>query len=175
MAARKKRANKEAVEMIDNEIKTLESKAQLIQAMFSKAIGALKSIRATCDLVSFETLAKMVDEITTGVDFKDKDAEAENQDENGPYQRSYTGTVIERVRQYFVNTGNMPSTNAEIREAINTSRGTLAMVLYTTHPDEFDRVVFDGTHLIHWQLTASAWASYAPVAPGSGDGDNIPF
>jgi hypothetical protein len=162
-----------ASELVDDVIKTLEQRLQAIQGKFTRALQGLKSIRGVGDLATLETVNKLVDEITQGLNFGEIDTDEDDHSNNGP---AYTGTLIERVRHFFAHTRNHPATNATIRKAIGTSRGSLAMVLYSTHADEFERTTPSGTHLIHWELTAealnAAYKEYGgnPAPPGD-DGD----
>ena len=124
-----------ATEIVDDMIKTLEARVQILQVKCARAIQTLKSIRAMGDLVNLETINQLVDQVTQSLNLGDDN---ESDGESNVTRRSYAGTVVERVRHFFADTRNEPATNATIREAIGTSRGTLAMVLYSTHSDEFE-------------------------------------
>lgn len=105
-----------------------------------------------------------------------------------PKPSRYTGTVFERIVKYFTEHDNKPASNAQVREAIGSNRGTVAMVFYNTHPDRFKKVKQDGDHIIYWQLSEAFYNTLlkneerpAPAVqlvlpPASEEGtDDIPF
>lgn len=156
-------------EMIEIEIQSLENKLHHVHHKYTRAIAALKSLIVTANLLTPETITRAIDEITRGLDGEgnvqwrsasDDIPIDEEFDENSSPQ--FTGTIAERMRAYFLSRNNLPATNAQIRKAIKSGRGTTAMVLYSTHANEYEKVKVEGTHLVHWRMADEAWKAIQP-------------
>ena len=112
------------------------------------------------------------DETTTGEDEEPEEDGA--QDETASSGR-FEGTIYERMLQFFYSTGNAPASNREIRVAIGASRGTVAMVLYNTHPEDFTKVETPGSHIIRWKLVDRALKAAEYLYGPEGDGQETLF
>lgn len=56
-----------------------------------------------------------------------------------PVKSIFTGTVFERMVQFFNSRNNEPAKVSEIKKAIGSQRGAVAVVLCTTHKNKFER------------------------------------
>lgn len=68
----------------------------------------------------------------------------------------YTGKHRERVIQFFLDRGNAPASNQEIREAVGMTRGAVAVILYEAN-SEFEKVGKDQGNKMRWRLTTDAF------------------
>jgi hypothetical protein len=138
-------------------------------------------LKEAADLLTTETTWKMIEEIKTSLSINEELVFVEDITKQAEVSQ-FVGTVVERVRQFFLSTDNKPASNATIRDAIGTNRGTLAMVLYTTHKDEFEKIQIANTHIVHWRMVWDAYqfargdnSNFSGGGEPAGDGDPIPF
>lgn len=64
------------------------------------------------------------------------------------------GTIYERIVAFMKHHDNRPASVTEIRKALGANRGSVAMVLHSTHRDKFEKCPPDEmqTHLPRWRL-----------------------
>lgn len=78
-------------------------------------------------------------------------------DERGiPVPPKYTGRHRDRVFNYFLDRGNEPASNLEIRTATGLSRGAVAVVLYS-EGSTFEKVRLDRRGKQTWRLAPHAF------------------
>ena len=58
--------------------------------------------------------------------------------------------------QFFLDRGNAPASNQEIREAVGMTRGAVAVILYEAN-SEFEKVGKDQGNKMRWRLTTDAF------------------
>ena len=68
-----------------------------------------------------------------------------------PSNSPYEGKHRDRVTNYFLNNGNQPASNQEIREAVGLTRGAVAVVLYQEESD-FENLGKDLKNKVLWRL-----------------------
>ncbi len=151
--------------LLEEEATNLEARRNKIMKNFSESIEALRTLAKQAEMLSpafvdafvksmLGTIAEgdRVNEFTEdddGTDDTDRAAAA-----NHARDPELEGTVFMRMVQFFKKRGNKPASNLEVREAVGASRGTVAMVLYNTHADYFEKIQVQGKKKTHWRLNA---------------------
>lgn len=150
----------ETPEEVAHYIQRLEEQKDTLTELYGEAIAALRKFHEISHLLNPSLIENMVFAITKELPFHCGLQEAAAVEPMMMMPRPatpFTGTIYERMVQFFLANNNRPASNSEIRTAIGSNRGTVAMVLYNTHSGDFVKSKRSGDHLIYWNMSDDAF------------------
>jgi hypothetical protein len=163
---------KDALELIDSLIGMMAERLRLVQV----TLDALKVIRGAAAAAPPEMRGAFLDTIRNmladeTVTPKSKPSSVKTA---STVEASAGGkTHYERILDYFVERNNQPATNQMIRTALSLSRGSVAMVLYKSHADDFERVPDYGMKSkAYWRIKEAVYPRLWQVRVGEGQARN---
>jgi hypothetical protein len=177
----------ESVQDLAALISRLSHERDSLIEQFNEAILGLEKFADLAGMLSpaliDRTVLELIQDLPSSVFVGDEVARLP---EDAPLPSRYTGTVFDRMVQFFTGHDNEPASNAQIRKAIDSNRGTVAMVLYNTHAKLFDKIKKQDDHIIYWKLTKSFYDDLMRPPPraksevlqprlAAGDQEDIPF
>jgi hypothetical protein len=154
-------------ELLDQLIRTLQEKVDGLNA----AINTATMVKENLSRFPAEFVDGLVQAMTAAAaksapppapypdDMDDEDDSVLAQ-RAGPIAFSKSGTNFQRMVEFFHARNNHPATNHDIRTALNLSRGSVAVVLYNTHPDHFERLDDRVPNKVAWRLSAAKYPEH---------------